>query len=182
MNRIAGVGDDYDISRGCDRLCHIGESFFRAQRGDDLGFRIELYAETTRVVGRLRAPQSRNPARGRITVRAGLPERIFELLDDVRRRRQVGIPHPEVDDVTAGVARCRLGAIDLLEDVGRQAPNAVKFFHGPGSLAYAPMTREEAEPSITAYRLWLRQRTWRLPRPGCAPRRDRSRALSALRR
>ena len=32
-----------------------------------------------------------------------------------------------------GIARRRLRAIDLLEDVGRQTPNAVKFFHDPGS-------------------------------------------------
>src|SRR5215510_7622579 len=98
----------------------------------------------------------------------------------MRRRREVWISHAEVDDVGAGIARRRLGTIDLLEKIGRQTPNAVKFFHGPGSLACAPMTREQAEPSIMAYR--LRQRTWRLPRPGCAPRPDRSRALSALRR
>src|SRR5262245_8085262 len=51
----------------------------------------------------------------------------------MRRRRQVRIAHAEVDDIGAPIARRRLGAIDLFENVGRQAPNAVKLFHGPGS-------------------------------------------------
>ena len=46
-----------------------------------------------------------------------------------------GIAHAEVDDVGAGVARGRLGAVDLLEHVGRQAADAVEVFHGPGSSA-----------------------------------------------
>jgi hypothetical protein len=44
-------------------------------------------------------------------------------------RREVGIAHAEIDDVGPGVAGGGLGAIDLLEDVGRQAPYAVEFFH-----------------------------------------------------
>ena len=51
----------------------------------------------------------------------------------MRRRRQVGIAHAEIDDVGAGITGHGLRAIDLLEDVGRQTPNAVKFFHDPGS-------------------------------------------------
>ena len=51
----------------------------------------------------------------------------------MRRRRQVGIAHAEIDDVGAGITGRGLRAIDLLEDVGRQTPNAVKFFHDPGS-------------------------------------------------
>src|SRR5205085_4685084 len=55
----------------------------------------------------------------------------LELLDDVGRRRQVGIAHAEIDDVGAGVARRGLGAVDLLEHIGRQAADAMKVFHEP---------------------------------------------------
>jgi len=48
----------------------------------------------------------------------------------VRRRRQIGITHAEIDDIGAAVASGRLGAIDLLEHVGRQPANAIKVFHG----------------------------------------------------
>ena len=55
--------------------------------------------------------------------------RLGELLDDMRWRRQVGVAHAEIDDVGAGGARARLQPIDLLEDVRRQSPNAMKLAH-----------------------------------------------------
>src|SRR5687768_7561104 len=47
----------------------------------------------------------------------------------MRRRRQVRVAHTEVDNIGAGVACSRLGFIDHLEDIGRQAADAVKLFH-----------------------------------------------------
>src|SRR5215472_8047188 len=72
MDRIAGIGDHDHVARRRDRLRHVGEAFLRAQRGDDLGFGVEFHAEATPVIGRLRATQARNPARGRIAVGARL--------------------------------------------------------------------------------------------------------------
>ena len=51
------------------------------------------------------------------------------------RRGQIRIAHAEVDDVGAGVAGGRLGAVHLLEHIRRQTADAVKFFHGNVSLA-----------------------------------------------
>src|SRR5437868_6029178 len=47
----------------------------------------------------------------------------------MRRRRQVGIAHAEVNDVGAAIAGDCLGAIDLLKDVRRQPADAIKLFH-----------------------------------------------------
>src|SRR5437764_1770320 len=47
----------------------------------------------------------------------------------MRRRRQVGIAHAEVDDVAAAIAGHRLGAINLLKDVRRQPADAIKLCH-----------------------------------------------------
>ena len=129
VDRIARIGHQHDVARRGDRLRHVGEAFLGAERGDDLGVRIELHAEAPRVIGRLRAAQAGNALGRRIAVGARLAERLLQLLDDVGRRRQVRIAHAEIDDVGAGVASGRLGAVDLLEHVGRQAPDAVKFFH-----------------------------------------------------
>src|SRR5439155_13233286 len=96
---------------------------------DDLGLGVELDAEAALVITGLRAAQSRDAARSRIAVGARLADGLLELLNHMRRRRQVGIAHAEIDDVGAGVARGRLGAIDLLEHVGLQAADAVKFAH-----------------------------------------------------
>src|SRR5262245_51419967 len=45
------------------------------------------------------------------------------------RSRQVGVAHAEINDIGARIACRRLRAIDLLEDIGRQTPNAVELFH-----------------------------------------------------
>ena len=129
VNRIGRVWNDNDVARRRDRLRHVGEAFLGAERGDDLRFRIELYAETPRVIGGLGAAQTGNPFGRRIAVGARLADGLFELLDDVRRRRQIGIAHAEIDDVGAAIARRRLGAIDHLEHVRRQAADAIKLFH-----------------------------------------------------
>ena len=75
----------------------------------------------------MRAAQARNAARRRIAVGARHRDRLDQLLDDMRRRRHVRIAHAEIDDVGAARARLRLQPVDLLENVGRQAPDAVKF-------------------------------------------------------
>ena len=50
-----------------------------------------------------------------------------KLLNDVRRRGQVGIAHAKVDDIRAFGAKKGLLAIDLLENVGRKTPDLVKI-------------------------------------------------------
>ena len=131
VDRIGRVRHQDHVARRGDRLRHVGEAFLRAERGDDLRLGIELHAEAALVVGRLRPAQPRDALGRRVAVRARLRDRLDQLVDDVRRRRQVGIAHAEVDDVGAARARCRLQPVDLGEDVGRQTLDAVEVFvHG----------------------------------------------------
>src|SRR5581483_10113303 len=75
--------------------------------------------------------QAGDAARGRIAIGARLAECFLQLLDHMRRSRQVRIAHAEIDDIGAGIARGRLGLVDLLEHIRRQTADAVKIFHGP---------------------------------------------------
>ena len=129
VDRIARIGHQHDVARRGDRLRDVGEAFLGAERGDDLGVGIELHAEAALVIGGLRAAQAGNAARGRIAVGARLAQRLLQLLDDMRGRRQIRIAHAEVDDVGARIAGARLGPVHLLEHIGRQTADAVKFFH-----------------------------------------------------
>ena len=130
VNRVARIRAQHDVAGRGDRLRHVGKAFLRAERGDDLGVRIELHAEPPRVIGRLRLAQAVDAARGRIAIGARLAQRLLQLLDHMGRRRQVRIAHAHVDDVGPGIARSRLGLVDLLEHVRRQTADAVKIFHG----------------------------------------------------
>ena len=133
MDRIGRIGNDDDVARRGDRLRDVGEAFLGAERGDDLRVGIELHPEPPRVISGLRAAQPRNALRRRIAVGARFADRILDLFDHVRGRRQIRIAHAQIDDIGATVARGRLGAIDLLEHVRREAADAIKFFHGvPG--------------------------------------------------
>ena len=145
VDRIARIGAQHDVAGRGDRLRHIGKAFLRAQRRDDLGVRIEFHAEPPRVIGGLRLAQAGDAARGRVAVGPRLAQRLLQLLDHMGRRRQVRIAHADVDDVGPGIARGRLGLVDLLEHVRRQTADAVKIFHG--TLAPTTGRTESAEPS-----------------------------------
>ncbi len=54
-----------------------------------------------------------------------------QFLNDVRRRREVGITHTEIDDIRTRRSRRSLHGVDFSENVWRQPPNAVKIgLHG----------------------------------------------------
>ena len=129
VDRVARIGHQHDVAGRGDRLGDVGKALLGAERGDDLRFRVELHAEAAVVIGRLRAAQSGDAARGRIAVGARLAEGLLHLLDDVRGRRQIGVAHAEVDDVRPGVAGARLGLVHLFEHVRRQAADTVEIFH-----------------------------------------------------
>ena len=127
MDRIARVGHQHDVARRGDRLREIGQALLRAQRDDDLALGIELDVEAALVIGRLRLAQAGDAARRRIAVGARVGGGLDQLGDDVRRGRQVGIAHAEIDHVLAGGAGACLHGVHFREDVGRQALQAVKF-------------------------------------------------------
>ena len=135
VDRIARIWTEDHVARRGDRLRDIGETLLRAQRRDDLGLRIELHAEAPVVIGGLGLAQAIDAARRRVAVGTRLAQRFLQLLQHMRRRRQIGIAHAEVDDVGAGIPCGRLGAVDLFEDVRRQAADAVKFVHGSSAPA-----------------------------------------------
>ena len=84
-----------------------------------------IFAEMLRLQSE--AAQAGNALRLRIAVRVGLAGHFAQLVDHVLRRRQVGVAHAEVDDVTARLA-CRVAhRVDFGDHVGRQALDAVEL-------------------------------------------------------
>ncbi len=63
----------------------------------------------------------------------GFDDRLDQLVDDMLRRRQVGIAHAEIDDIGAARSRIGLEAVHFREDIGRQALDAVKVVDHGGS-------------------------------------------------
>ena len=131
VDRIGRVGHQYDVPRRRNGLRHVGEPLFGAKRDHNLTVRIEPDTESAFVIGRLSAPQPLDTARGGVAIGARFLDRLNHLLDDMRRCRHVRIAHAEVDNVGTARARLSLQAVDLFEDIGRQALDAVKaVYHG----------------------------------------------------
>ncbi len=65
-------------------------------------------------------------------MRARIARDLGELVDDMGRRRAVGIAHAEIDNVLAARARGGLHRVHFGEDVGRQAADAVEIGRGHG--------------------------------------------------
>src|SRR3546814_2664124 len=86
---------------------------------DNLAFGVELDVETARIIIGLRAAEARNALRLRIAVRVRLLRDPAQLVDDMLRRRQVGVAHPQVDDVLARRTCCRSHRIHFGDDIGR---------------------------------------------------------------
>ena len=139
MDRIARIGNQHHVARRRDRLRDIGEALLRAEGRDDLRLRVELDAEAPIVIGGLRPSQPGDPLGCRIAISPRPADGLLELLHDMGRGRQVGIAHAEIDDVGARIARGRLGAVHLLEDVRGQPTNAVELFHGLKALVAAAL-------------------------------------------
>ncbi len=97
---------------------------------------IELHAEAARVIGRLGAAQARNalarPNSGRCAACRASPSASRRCACGVGRS---GLPMPRSMMSAPALRALALSAVDLLEDVGRQTADAVKFFHGNVSLA-----------------------------------------------
>ncbi len=130
VDGVGGIGHNHHVARTGDRLRHVGEAFLGAERRHDLRVGIDLHAEAAGVIGRLGAAQAGNALGGGVAVDPVLGDRLDQLVLDVLRRLQVRVAHAEVDDVGASLAGRRLDAVDLLENVGRQALDAVELGHG----------------------------------------------------
>ena len=85
--------------------------------------RVELDAVAAPVPGADRAPQARDALRHRVAVRVLALRGFDQLVDDVLRRRPVGIAHREVDDVLAAPPRRHLQLVGDVEDVRRKPLN-----------------------------------------------------------
>ena len=104
----------------------LAKPSFDPKRRYHLGVGIELHAETAIIVGRLRLAEPRNALRRRVTVRTRLRDRLDHLVDDMLRRRHIGIAHAEIDDIRSARSGRRFQPVYFGEYVGRQALDAME--------------------------------------------------------
>jgi hypothetical protein len=127
MDRIGRIRHQDRIPCPHGRKRQVGKTLLRADGDDRLAVRIQMDVEAIAIPMTDGAAQPRDPARDRVAVSVLADGRLDQLVDDVLRRRLVGIPHPEVDDVLAPCSRFGLQLVDDVEDIRRQPLDAVKI-------------------------------------------------------
>ena len=105
--RVAGIGQRDRVAGSGDTERDLDQRGLRARDDGDLPVRIELDAVDVRVALGDRLAELGQAREGRVPVhRRGLLARGFdEGVDDVRRRRDVGIAAAEIDQRLAGLGR-----------------------------------------------------------------------------
>ncbi len=127
MDRIGRIRRQHHIARADHCQRQMGQPFLGADRHDGFPFRVELDAIAPPVPVGNRHPQLGNPLGGRVTMVMRFARRLDHLFNDMRRRRLIGIAHPEVDNVFTAPARLLLHRRDNTEDIRRKALHPWKF-------------------------------------------------------
>jgi hypothetical protein len=131
MDRIGRVGHQDGVAGAGDGGGQIGQTFLGAERCDHFRFGVQRHVEAAAVISGERPAQAGDAFAGGIAVGARVLHGFDQLGDDMRRGGAVRIAHAQVDDVLALGAGAGLGRVDLGEDVGWQAADAVEFVgHG----------------------------------------------------
>ena len=129
VDRVRRAGDERDVPRAHRGQHEVGQPLLRSDRGDRLRFRVEVHVVFPLVPVADGQTQLRDPAGKRIAVVPRVADRLDKLVDDVLRRGKIGVSHPQVDDVLAGVAQFRLELHHDREYVRRQPLDSRELFH-----------------------------------------------------
>ena len=105
------------------------DALLRADGDDGLRLRIEVHRISALIPGTNSTPQPGHATRERVAMRRRLLRGFDELVDDVPRRRAVGVPHAEVDDVFAALPRRRLQFAGDVEHIRGQPRQSLELFH-----------------------------------------------------
>jgi hypothetical protein len=129
MDRIARVRHRHRVLIVEHRQAKMRDALLRADRDNRLGLRIEIDVIAPSCTS-CRSPCAAAERHATASSDASPSLRRFnQLVDDVLRRRAIRIPHPEVDDVLATLARRSLQLACDVEHIRRQPCQPSKLFH-----------------------------------------------------
>ena len=119
MDRIGRRRREHDIALIEHREREMRDTFLGADRDDRLGVGIEFDAVAALVPVADRQPELIDAARNRVAMVGIFRGGFDQFGDDMRRRRLVGITHPEIDNILAGAPRLQAQFANRVEYVRR---------------------------------------------------------------
>ena len=149
MDRIRRIGRQHHVARRGNRGGERGQPLFRAHGHHHFGLGIEFDIEAGAVVIGLRPAQAGDALGLGIAVGVGLRSHFDQLVDDVLRRRKIGVAHAEIDHILTLAPRRRAHRVDLGDDIGRQKAQAVEFI-GHGSISVVVGMMRHGLPAVAA--------------------------------
>src|ERR1700691_1163723 len=146
MDRIGRGRREHHVALVENRKRQMRDALLRADRDDRFRIGIELDAVAALVPIANRQPQLVYAARYRVPMIGVLGGRLDQLRHDMRRRRLVRIPHPEIDYVLTGAPRLQAQLSNRVEDVRWQPLDSWEIhraisFNGPPSTPLVVMRK-----------------------------------------
>ena len=129
VDGIRRVRDEHAVAGLEHGERQVRHAFLGADRGDHFAVGIQLHLVAVAIPRRHRvAEEVAAPGCG-VSVILRILGGLYELGDDVLRRRHVGVAHAQIDDVLAAGAGFRLQVVDDGEDVRREAFDPIEIVH-----------------------------------------------------
>ena len=144
MDGIGGIRHKRHVAGFHNSQREMGKPLFDPDNNNRFRFRIDRDIKSAAVPVRNRESKFGYAARGGITMIAGLPGSLDQLLHHVRGCGEVWIPHPKVDDVFSLRASLALELVDNVEHIGGQALYPVELVHAPH------LTKENGRNSLVS--------------------------------
>ena len=129
MNRVTRVRHQHHVAALECRQRQMRDAFLGTDGDNGFGIRIKLHVVTRLIPVADRLAQPVDAFRHRIAVRVRALDRLDQLIDDMLRRRAIGIAHAEVDHIFAAPPRRELQFAGDVKHIRRQPFDAGKFFH-----------------------------------------------------
>ena len=129
VDRVRGVRHERDVARIDEAERDVADALLRADERQHFLRRIEVNAEAAFVPARDGLAELGQALGLGIAVVRRLARGLAQRVDDVRRRRQVGVADAEGDDVDALCLLRRDLLADLREEIRRQLLDTVGEFH-----------------------------------------------------
>ncbi len=129
VDRVARVRSQTHVELIEKGQADVGQALLGAEQWHHLGIGVEPDAEPALVEVHHGGAKLERAAVAGVLVTSGVVRRLREGRHDVRRRGCVGVADAQADDVCAGRPACGDLALDLGEQVRRQALNALREPH-----------------------------------------------------
>ena len=129
VDGVSGVGHQHHVP-GHDRGQHqVGQALLGPDGGDGLGLGVDIHVEAALVPVRDGHPELGDALGRGIAVVGPLAGRLDEFCHDVGRGSQVGVPHPQINDILAPATGFHLQGVYRGKNIRRQPLHAREFFH-----------------------------------------------------